>query len=469
MLKYILYLTKSLHQHINEADVYTDPPGATITTMSNIQMKKWLLARRIKVVMPKLNGRASSVRKNDLQRAILVTGWKSVGDEPAPVVNPLLGRGYTSLANLIVSFHSLVCSVLNLDLIPSDLQLEVMDHWIKLYLSNDHQFTGSTVEDQGGHMFEARINVTDGVDALYDVRSGNVVRVCSAASVVADVGVEQQSLDPSQHPILAQRLNPPTANTTHAVRRYLPSLLKRNKINLIKLPFTLQRYGSYRTHLSELGSAGEGNVMAVRPLIKRVQGTKKNWEYNVARDWSTIQYCKRLTKSLADSCLLDDGHALTLFQQFQQLYESKEFDKQANDVRKMFHVYKNHEVVLGEVDNNQPLSFVYLNSGEYVACYSRSPNVEEFTGVCLNVTLNCRCQDAKMYLWQISMDGDSMSITFKRDNIMNYCVAAPTRVENDNVVPYYIITSNWEELVLIHTDTYRFQSPARITNLVNYS
>jgi hypothetical protein len=141
----------------------------------------------------------------------------------------------------------------------------------------------------------------------------------------------------------------------------------------------LQRYGSYQVHLSELGSAGEGNVMAVRPLIKHVQGTRKNWEYNVARDWSTINYCKCLTKSLADNSILDDGHALLLFQQFQQLYENHEFDKQANHVRKMFHVYKNREVVLGEVDNKQPLSFVYLNSSDYVACYTRSTNVEEFS------------------------------------------------------------------------------------------
>jgi hypothetical protein len=150
MLKYILYLTKSLNQHINATDEYTDPPATTVTRMSNVQMKKWLLARRIKIVIPKLNGHASSVRKNDLQRAISVTGWKSVGGEPTPVVNPLLGRGYSSLADLIVSFHSLVCSVLNLDPIPSNLQLEVMDHLVKLYLSNDHQFTGSSVEDQGG-------------------------------------------------------------------------------------------------------------------------------------------------------------------------------------------------------------------------------------------------------------------------------------------------------------------------------
>jgi hypothetical protein len=113
----------------------------------------------------------------------------------------------------------------------------------------------------------------------------------------------------------------------------------------------------------------------------------------------------------------------------------------------MFHVYRNREVVLGEVDNKQSLSFVYLNSSNYVACYTQSPNVEEFTGVCLKVSLNFCCQEAKMYLWKISIDGDSMSITFKRDNVLNFCVGAPTRRVDDNVRPYYIITSNWEELV----------------------
>jgi hypothetical protein len=54
-----------------------------------------------------------------------------------------------------------------------------MEHWIKLYLSHDNQLTGSSIEDQGGHIREARIDVTNGVDVLYDLWDGNVIRVLS--------------------------------------------------------------------------------------------------------------------------------------------------------------------------------------------------------------------------------------------------------------------------------------------------
>jgi hypothetical protein len=288
--------------------------------------------------MPKVDGRARAIRKNDLQRSILVTGWSKAGDEPMPVVDPLLSRDYYAVANLVVSCHSMVCSVLNVDPIPTDDQLKVIDHWVKLYLSHDNQFTGGSVEDQGGHIFEARLNVTDGVDVLYDVRDGKAIRVWSNVSYNVEP-TPNETLLLNNMPAIATR-----SSGTNNVggRRYLPSLQKRNKINLIKLPFTMQRYGSYRVHLSELGSAGEGNIMAVRPLIKHLQGMKPNWEYNVARDWSTLNYCKRLTKSLAENTLLadDGGHASALFEQFQNLYETNVFDKHSNDIRKMFHVYK---------------------------------------------------------------------------------------------------------------------------------
>jgi hypothetical protein len=253
-------------------------------------------------------------------------------------------------------------------------------------------------------------------------------------------------------------------------RRYLPSLQKRNKINLIKLPFMMQRYGSYRVHLSELGSAGEGNVMAVRPLIKRLQGMKPNWEYNVARDWSTLNYCKRLTKSLADNTLLadDGGHASALFEQFQNLYETNVFDKHSNDVRKMFHVYKSRDEVLGVLNSNKPLSLVYLDTHNYVACYGRAPTVGEFTGVCLNVGHELCYQSAKIYQWQISIDDNSMSVTFQAKHTLQFCVGLPTLHKTIDRTSYYIVTSNWEELVLVGNRPC-FLSPANKTNLTNYS
>jgi hypothetical protein len=330
---------------------------------------------------------------------------------------------------------------------------------VKLYLSHDNQFTGSSVEDQAGHIFEARLNVTDGVDVLYDVRDGSVVRVVRSIVTTPDAEILM-----AQHnnPIIASRGNPATLGRG----RYLPSLQKRNKINLVKLPFTLQRYGSYRVHLSELGSAGEGNVMTVRPLIKRVQGMKKNWEYNVTRDWSTINYCKRLTKSLADSNLLgDEGHASGLFFQFQKLYETNVFDKMSNEVKKMFHVYKSRDVVVDTVNANKPLSFVCLDSHTYVACYLRSRSVEEYTGVCLNVTYNLSCRTSKAYYWNISIAIDNMSTTFKATNISQFCVGLPI-CPRETGLPwlYYIITSNWEELVM-EGNCPTFQSSANKTSL----
>jgi hypothetical protein len=355
----------------------------------------------------------------------------------------------------------MVCSVLNLDPAPSNYQLQLVDQWVKLYLSHDNQFTGSSVDDQAGHIFEARLNVTDGVDILYDVRDGSVVRVVRLIVTTPDAEILM-----AQHnnPIIAAR-----GNSAIGRGRYLPSLQKRNKINLVKLPFTLQQYGSYRVHLSELGSAGEGNVMTVRPLIKRVQGMKKNWEYNVARDWSTINYCKRLTKFLADSNLLgDDGHASGLFIQFQKLYETNVLDKLSNEVMKMFHVYKSRDGVVKKVNANKPLSFVCLDSHTYVACYLRSRCVEEYTGVCLNVTDNLCCQQSKAYYWNISIKIDNMSRTFKATNISQFCVGLPiSPCDIGSPWSYYIITSNWEELVM-EGNCPTFQSPANKTSLDNY-
>jgi hypothetical protein len=184
LLKYILHLTQTLNVHNVTTGEYCDPPGATAGNMNTVQMKKWLDARRIKIIMQKVNGRARSVRKNDLIRGILLTGWRTIGDEPLPVLDPLLNRDHSSLANLVVSCHSMVCSVLNLDPAPSNFQLQLVDHWVKLYLSHDNQFTGSSVDDQVGHIFEARLNATDGVDVLYDVRNDSVVRVRSIQSVL---------------------------------------------------------------------------------------------------------------------------------------------------------------------------------------------------------------------------------------------------------------------------------------------
>jgi hypothetical protein len=171
---------------------------------------------------------------------------------------------------------------------------------------------------------------------------------------------------------------------------------------------------------------------------------KKNWEYNVTRDWSTINYCKRLTKSLADSNLLgDEGHASGLFFQFQKLYETNVFDKMSNEVKKMFHVYKSRDVVVESVNANKPLSFVCLDNHTYVACYLRSRSVDEYTGVCLNVTYNHSCHQSKAYYWNISIAIDNMSITFKATNLSQFCVGLPI-CPHDTGLPwlYYIITSN---------------------------
>jgi hypothetical protein len=210
--------------------------------------------------------------------------------------------------------------------------------------------------------------------------------------------------------------------------------------------------------------------MTVRPLIKRVQGMKKNWEYNVARDWSTINYCKRLTKSLADTSILgDDGHASGLFDSFQKLYETNSFNKQSNEVVKMFHAYKSRDNVVETVTTNQPFSFVCLGRHTYVACYSRSQGgVVEYTGVCLSLTINRCCPQSKAYYWDISIDNDNMSRTFKATNICQFCVGLPISTSQAaSVRTYYIITSNWEELVM-EGNTPTFDSPANKTCMDNY-
>jgi hypothetical protein len=458
LLKYLLHSTNSLDEH-TVSDVYVDPPGATLANMNAIQMKKWLHSRRIKVVLPKVSGRTPrAARKNELKRAITLTGWLSYGDEPSPVVNPLLTRGYSSLANLVVSCHSMVCSILNVSVIPSNYQLQMMEHWIKLYLSYDNQLTGSSVEDQGGNICEARINVTDGVDVLYDLLDGNVVRVISSHP-------NSENNDTITTNIAASR--GANQRATRSCRRYLPALQKRNKINLIKLPFTLKRYGSYRSHLSELGSAGEGNVMSVRPLIKRVQGMKKNWEFNVARDWITLNYCKRLTKSLTDSSLMEEGRTAVLFEQFQRLYEhNPQYDKLSNDDRKMFQVYGNRDISLDAVNTHQPLSFLCLDSNDLVACYHRSPEVEEYTGVCIDIKHHYSQRKASMHCWRLSVTDISMSVTFKIENVAHFCLGLPI-VSDDGSNYYYIITSNWAKLMLVEGGHPLFQSPAEQTNLID--
>jgi hypothetical protein len=339
-----------------------------------------------------------------------------------------------------------------------------MEHWIKLYLSYDNQLTGSSIADQGGHIREARIDVTDGVDVLYDLREGNVVRVLSLNPH------EENNAMLIQPPITTP---PPGAvsvgvNPNAPCRRYLPALQKRNKINLIKLPFTLKRYGSYRSHLSELGSAGEGNVMSVRPLIQRVQGMKKNWEFNVARDWITLNYCKRLSNSLTDSSLMEEGRTSVLFQQFQRLYEHNQYDKLSNEDRKMFHVYGNRDMLLEAVNTHQPVTFVCLESTDLVACYRRSPDVDEYTGVCFDIIDHYCQRNSNMHCWRLSVTDSNMSVTFKSENVAHFCVGLPVK-SIDGTDYYYIITSNWAELMLVEgVDEPVFQSPAEQTNLSDY-
>jgi hypothetical protein len=227
----------------------------------------------------------------------------------------------------------------------------------------------------------------------------------------------------------------------------------------------LKQYGSYHSHLSELGSAGEGNVMSVRPLIKRVQGMKKNWEFNVTRDWITLNYCKRLTNSLMDSSLMEEGHTAVLFQQFQRLYENNQYDKWLND--EMFHVYGNRDMLLDAVNTHQPVSFVCLESNDLVACYHQSLDVEEYTGVCFH-NIHHYCQlNANMHCWRLSVSNSNMSVTFKRENVAHFCVGLLVE-SNNGTNYYYIITSNWAKLLQVeggHTD---FQSPAKQTNLLDY-
>jgi hypothetical protein len=184
---------------------------------------------------------------------------------------------------------------------------------------------------------------------------------------------------------------------------------------------------------------------------------KKNWEFNVARDWITLNYCKHLTKSLTDS----------LFEQFQRLYEHNQYDKLSNDDRKMFQVYGDRDISLDAVNTNQPLSFLCLDSNDLVACYRRSPDVEEYTGVCIDIKHHYSQRKASMHCWRLSVTNISMSVTFKLDNVAHFCLGLPI-VSADGTNYYYIITSNWAELMLVeggHPSL--FQSPAEQTNLID--
>jgi hypothetical protein len=149
----------------------------------------------------------------------------------------------------------------------------------------------------------------------------------------------------------------------------IPALSKRNRINLLKYPETLRVYGPVRS-LSELGWAGEANIQTVRPCVKKLQGLKCNWAFNVARLWVQKRFCRKYLSLSASESFPNSGpdQFIRDVQNFITAGDSASNNLAMSNYNhhKQFHVYGSREDVVHLMAEATPLSAIYLNGVVHV-------------------------------------------------------------------------------------------------------
>lgn len=307
VIKFIAILTDSLES----TDLpYVDPPGPP-SVMSMAELRRWLLARNISVSKPTGQERPT---KKDYLNTVTATGWSRPGDDPQIAISAGQSVPLRVFEDVVVSCHSMLCSVMGVRDLPSQADVDRIDRNIKLYLTFDHYFhtwgrnlpSSSTPFRSNGrpaihlavpfrstrrHRRVVEVDLDIELDDLCfagaDESDGSVGSLSdgSVGSLSDGSGGEPAVVADFEHTESRNVLKRRRGITKPAQKR-IPALARRNKINLLMLPETIKRVGSYQ-YLSELGPKGEGAIQVIKPIIKKLGGVKryKKWSTLAAGTW----------------------------------------------------------------------------------------------------------------------------------------------------------------------------------------
>jgi hypothetical protein len=282
---------------------YTDPVTPKVTWNLNT-LKEWLSRRKLKVAKPHGQTRA---KKADYVKTIIDTGWQGPGDLPLVAQNPTTAMPGHVFEDAIVSCHTMVARIMSVTDLPTDEDKFEIDRSVKLYLSFDDEFlrfkfhSANRRQPEGGFPIRTAPNdfrVQIDVDEESALRSRATLLQHSPTpesddegSMSDDSGVGLQAEEANLCPGV---LDDDLAHCSHSSSKAagIPAMLKRNKINLLKIVQTLTDYGPYHL-LSELGPKGEGAIQTMKPIVKNQGASIREGSFlQVASKWSTLRFAK---------------------------------------------------------------------------------------------------------------------------------------------------------------------------------
>jgi hypothetical protein len=287
------------------------------------------------------------------------------------------------------------------------------------------------------------------------------------------------------------------ANTPFRASYRIPALAKRNKINLLKIPGTLQQYGPYLL-LSELGDKGEGAIQSVKPVLAKAQGMRlDNWAEHVSigvnsRRYSRIAislvldairtgpesqgedklYSDAVTKAfgnIAPPSMRSPGLSETKNQPGDAQTHDEEWTTILDDVeeyspprattgrrsrRRMYFTYKSKHIAEATLlSGNEPTSVVihvvlghnFEPQNQYAIAYRDTRGAVRLINIGPNEFVISRC-GAAFFRWQLVPGVADKSIADV--TITDYGLMLPwlAQYENVEVSVYYFITYWWLEL-----------------------
>jgi hypothetical protein len=487
---------------------YKDPDIA-VQEMSAPQLHRWLLVRGMKVTKP--NGQTRA-RKVDYVRTVLATGWRRRGDHPHVSVDYTAGMPLSLFENVVTSCHTMICAVMGVRGIPTQQEQGALLRDVKLYLSYDHIFhTWSIDSPENIELRRATYNVVaDGIVLLgprserdqpinldpTDSDEDNTDNDEEESDTGDEYELEEDDSSLSDESVpdaVPTGMVPGPVVETRSYR--IPAVAKRNKINLIKLPPTMGRVGSYQ-HLSELGQKGEGAIQTMKPVVKKLGGIqRRDWATHVAKAWSSRRFSRSAlamameahrengedsTVSPGDRDFLD--RASQTFAEFLSEASSRDDadsslldldadgwgslvdvvchggDTQAQ-AKRMYYVYKSREMALTAIHlGTQPISAVMVKGGEhggnpswFGVVYVDQTGSLKILRIEAGDLVTSRC-GAAFFRWRVVNEAEhGLDLGTDRLVYVDYCLLLPLTAQMDHdgllITVYYLITYWWREML----------------------
>ena len=498
--KYLGALTESLPATDNPYEDPKVPPSA----MTMAQLQRWILSRGMKVSRPAGQARP---RKADYIQTVVRTGWKKPGDHPQVKRNPSNGVPLSLFEELVVSCHTMVSQIMGVGGVPSPEVTNEIRAAIKIYLSFDHEF-----HTWDGRPLPPLARVTGHPTVQHDLAMNNVLPFSSATTPANSAPVCPEDEDDSGSISDDSCSNPEPEGTidgllpNQGAAYRIPAVAKRNKLNLLKVPETLARYGSYQ-FLSELGPKGEGAIQTVKPVVKKTGGIGINdWALHVARGWSSRRFARHAIALVVDAMkaranVEDAAYLAAVEKAFSQYMvadneeagpsdpqeyndcwtneESLEGIGQLADSvlpsptdalrRRMFYVYRSREDAISKLSHGiDPISLLVVslpvrenhhrNSGDtawFALAYRDSNKMIRLIRVLPTDLVTTRCGAAffrwTLYSWPGSKDHDDNLLSSQ--NIQDYGLMLPLSATYSGLTTtvYYTITYGWKEMLADRT------------------